>query len=96
MIRDRQEAEALFQKSETYILEHEDVRTMSIEEIMNHFDDLDFDAGLNWGVIACIYVNSLEWILCIVLHEFATVPTLYVSNSFHQYKGAVISIEIKI
>ena len=61
MIRDRQEAEALFQKSETYILEHEDVRTMSIEELMNHFDDLDFDAGLNWGVIACVYVNSLEW-----------------------------------
>ena len=46
MIRDRQEAEALFQKSETYILEHEDVRTMSIEELMNHFDDLDFDSLL--------------------------------------------------
>ena len=35
-------------------------------------------------------VNSFAWILCIVLQEFATVPTLYVSNSFHQYNGAVI------
>ena len=35
--------------------------------------------------------NSFAWILCIVLQLFATVPTLYVSNSFHQYRGAVIS-----
>ena len=27
-------------------------------------------------------VNSFSSILCIVLQEFATVPTLYVSNSF--------------
>ena len=31
-------------------------------------------------------------ILCMVLVEFATVPTLYVSNSFHQYMGAVMSM----
>lgn len=30
-------------------------------------------------------------ILCIVEQEFATVPTLYVSNSFHQYSGPVRS-----
>ena len=36
-------------------------------------------------------VNSLSAILCMVEQLFATVPTLYVSNSFHQYSGAVIS-----
>ena len=36
-------------------------------------------------------VNSLFAILCIVEQELATVPTLYVSYSFHQYSGAVMS-----
>ena len=40
--------------------------------------------------------NGFAWILCIVLVEFAVVPTLYVSNSFHQYSGAVRSTETKI
>ena len=38
--------------------------------------------GIRCSVEKSAHVNSFAWILCIVEQEFATVPTLYVSNSF--------------
>ena len=39
---------------------------------------------VQWSTLKSSISNDLLWILCIVLVELATVPTLYVSYSFHQ------------
>lgn len=38
----------------------------------------------------CRKILQRKFFLRNLVHRTATVPTLYVSNSFHQYKGAVI------
>ena len=48
--------------------------------------------SVNISVLKSSRTNFLAVILCMVEHELLTDPTLYVSNSFHQYSGAQISI----
>ena len=48
--------------------------------------------SVNISVLKSSRTNFLAVILCMVEHELLTDPTLYVSNSFHQYNGAQISI----
>ena len=61
MLRNRQQVEALIQKSEAYAQAHSEVYDMTLDELEVYFDENEHDLSVNWVVMAYVYLHSIKW-----------------------------------
>ena len=61
MSRDKNKTDRIIKQGEEYITNHAEVSTMTLDELVEHFNSSDYALGVNWSVMAHTVVGSLKW-----------------------------------
>ena len=61
MPRDKNKTDRIIKQGEEYITNHPEVLTMTLDELVEHFNSSDYALYVNWSVMSHVVVGSLRW-----------------------------------
>ena len=60
MYKDKNKIEQIIKKGEDYIAQHPEIKKMTLDEVSEHFEGIEYERGVNWSVIALLAADSLN------------------------------------